>query len=181
MDSDTKLMMKVKNDDEEAFMILFEKYSPRILGYLMRNGASRVEAEEIVQEAFLRVWSERRRFRPTGTFQAWLYTIASHILINERKRWSREITDEQQMLSHPEKSDNDPFYRVSLSQTVGRVKGVLEQMKQEYRMAVLLAAEGLSYQEAARAMGLSVSAYKTVLFRARGLLRSHFAEAGRKE
>lgn len=169
MDEDTKLMMRVKRGDEEAFMNLFKKFSPSVVGFLMRNGAQRDLAEDIAQETFLRVWRERKKFLPFGTFKGWLFKIALNIYINERKKRIKEVHLEEKetgenLYISVEAMEDFPY-------TLRKTVEAFSSLSLEMKTALNLFMEGISYKEGAKAMGVSLSAFKTYIFRARKKLR----------
>lgn len=66
--------------DATAFDALFRRWSPRLLRYLERMVRDRALAEELLQEAFLRVHRARDRYRADARFSTWLYTIATNLV-----------------------------------------------------------------------------------------------------
>src|SRR5258705_13224774 len=79
-------MLAFAAGDEAAFAALFERWSRPLLRYLDRLVREAATAEELVQEAFVRVHRARESYRPEARFSTWLYRIATHLAWNELRR-----------------------------------------------------------------------------------------------
>src|SRR5436309_9645281 len=85
VDSDEALMARVAVGDEPAFRLLAHRYLKRALGLARRMVGNDADAEELVQEALLRVWINAPRWRPAA-FRAWFYRILVNLCLNRRRR-----------------------------------------------------------------------------------------------
>ncbi len=85
--TDDELIEEYLNGDSLAFNELLARYKGMLFGFIY-NTAGRREAEDIFQEAFLRVIKGIKRYKKKGNFKSWLFTIANHIMI-DRARWGR--------------------------------------------------------------------------------------------
>src|SRR5271165_7210632 len=81
-DSDIELMLRVQQDEPGAFADLIELYWPRVFGRFFRQFGDRQEAEDLVQDVFLRLFRNRKRYRPQAKFATWLYHIARNVARN---------------------------------------------------------------------------------------------------
>lgn len=84
--SDEEMMEEIVRGSEPAFAALVTKYQGRIINLVSRLISDRDRAQEIAQETFLRVFVHRERYRPSGKFSTWLYTIAMNLAKNEIRR-----------------------------------------------------------------------------------------------
>ncbi len=84
--SDEELMEEIVRGSEAAFAALVFRYQSRIVNVVSRLINDRDRAQEIAQETFLRVYIHRERYRPSGKFSTWLYTIAMNLAKNEIRR-----------------------------------------------------------------------------------------------
>src|SRR4051812_9076331 len=84
--SDHDLMARIATGDEQAFRLLSQRHAGRALAVARRILANEAVAEEITQEAFLRVWIHAARWRPAARFRTWLYRIVVNLCLNERRR-----------------------------------------------------------------------------------------------
>lgn len=80
--TDSDLVLRLKADSSFAFQLLLDRYSPKLYRFSRSYLKSSVEAEEIVQEVFLKVWKIRRAISPEKPFDAFLFTIARNAILN---------------------------------------------------------------------------------------------------
>ncbi len=178
-------MMRVRNGDRGAFEELVECHQQRVVGTVARMlGSDAADAEDVGQQVFLRVWKSAVRYEPTAKFTTWLYTITRNLVFNElRRRKHRPVTSLDAEMGGGG-TVGDAFGHLEDTQTVAPDAALLEaelqaaiaaavnQLPEAQRMALVLRRyEDLSYEEIAAALDLTVPAVKSLLFRARTLLR----------
>ena len=182
-------MMRVRNGDRTAFADLVECHQQRVVGTVARMlGADAAEAEDIGQQVFLRVWKSAARYEPTAKFTTWLYTITRNLVFNElRRRKHRPVSS-----FDAEPPDNAPggdgtarfedFQSPSPDATLLQaelqqaITDAIAHLPEAQRMAIVLRRyEDLSYEEIGKVLHLTVPAVKSLLFRARALLRERLA------
>lgn len=181
-DPDVRLMLQVRDDDAAAFEELVLRYQNRLLNVLVNLAPNREQAEDLVQEVFLRVYRARKRYEPGAKFSTWLFTIANNVASNARRSQSRRketLVDARAApdtagLDHmaQEKSSLMPSRTADQVERAEMVQRAMLQLGERQRMALLLAKfEEMSYAEIGESMGLSVPAVKSLLSRARANLR----------
>ena len=84
--SDEDLMERVAQGDEPAFRLLSRRYAARALRLARRITGNRADAEEVVQEALLRVWVNAPRWRPLAAFRTWFYRVVLNLCLSRRRR-----------------------------------------------------------------------------------------------
>src|SRR4051812_28400902 len=84
--SDHDLMARTAQGDERAFRMLAQRHTRRALGLARRMLGNEALAEEIVQDALLRVWTNAPRWRPEAAFRTWLYRVVVNLCLNARRR-----------------------------------------------------------------------------------------------
>jgi RNA polymerase sigma-70 factor (ECF subfamily) len=159
--------------DPDAFGQLYERYREAIYLYCYRRLASVDRAEDATAAIFLRAFHARDRFRPASaggtTFRSWLFTIAHNIVID---LWRR---DRQHRFLDPDLPVRDvtqsPEDLAIGADEDRRVRALLARLPERHRAAVELRLAGLSTAETAAALGISVSATKSLQFRAYRTLR----------
>ena len=112
--SDEDLMRRVASrDDDRAFDELYHRYARRVMGFLMRQLNDSEKAADLVQDAFMRLWSSRERYLSGKSFSTWLFSIAYNLLKNEYRRsgYSSEYA-EHVMNSTTEEQDEDVELRL---------------------------------------------------------------------
>lgn len=166
-EEDEALMLATGRGDRAAFSVLVRRHLGRasaIAGRMLGNAA---EAEEVVQEAFLRVWQKAPAWRPDGgaRFATWLARVLANLCIDRRRR-ARSVPLEDA----PEMPDPAPGAEESLVAAERRrhVEAALARLPDRQRAAVILSYyEGLSNAEVAGALDVSVGAVESLLVRAR--------------
>jgi RNA polymerase sigma-70 factor (ECF subfamily) len=163
-------MQRVRDaDDKSAFDTLYRKHAGPLFGYFWRSTSSREASEELVQETFFKIYRLRAGYTARASFKTYLYTVARSVLIN---RWVSDarVRAAAQDGADPEAepSHSDTEADVSSRQIVSRVASAIGSLPERQKSAVLLVRyEGLAYEEAARVLGVSVKAMKSLLNRAR--------------
>jgi len=85
--NDEQLFARVQKGDQTAFEKIYRKYSSRILHYIIRvSGTHSSQAQDILQDVFLKVIEKRRFFMEQTNFSAWIFTIAHNCCLNELRR-----------------------------------------------------------------------------------------------
>jgi RNA polymerase sigma-70 factor (ECF subfamily) len=84
--SDAALMAATRDGDRDAFALLVDRYKERLVAYLGRLTGSPERAEDLAQEAFLRLWQSADRYAEQGRLQGLLYSIAVNLLRSEERR-----------------------------------------------------------------------------------------------
>ncbi|MFO0944550.1 MAG: sigma-70 family RNA polymerase sigma factor [Planctomycetota bacterium] len=181
LDPDARLMVRVCDGDAAAFEEIVDAYRDRLVGILFHMVGNADEAEDLAQEVFLRVYRSRNRYRPTAKFSTWLFTIANNLALNAiRNRKRRKSTDLpgtdsgprplEQMASAP--SGAMPSRIFAKGEMAEIVRAAVSQLSEEQRMAVMLNKfEDMNYRQIAEIMNKSEMAVKSLLSRARGVLR----------
>ena len=190
-DPDVVVMEQVRDGDIDAFQILFTKYSGAIVKFAYRFLGSRDRAEEVAQTAFLQLYRARKRYKPRARFATFLYRIASNLCLNELRRFdysgkiesldTADAADSDSTIPYadrlPDHDSPGPAQRLACREAATEVKRVLKQLPPNQRMALLLRrVDGFSYQEVADSLETSVSAVKSLIFRATATLRRDLAE-----
>ncbi len=176
-------MLQVKDGDAGSFALLLNKYRRPVVSYLHRMVQNQAVAEELAQEAFLRVYRARASYQPSAKFTTWLFRIATHLALNSLRDNKHRLRE----LSVDEAGPGDPPLQLAdgranreeqlIAETRLRaVRQAIAALPQKQRAAVLLHKyEGMDYAQIADALGLTVSAVKSLLFRAYESLRARLS------
>jgi RNA polymerase sigma-70 factor, ECF subfamily len=172
-ESDDVLMVRVGSGDQSAYRELSERHLRAILRYCARMLGDAAEAEDVVQETFLRLWQQAARYQPRGTKPStWLYRIAHNLCIDrirKRKPQDASALDRQS-------SGDRPGALLDRKEVALKVQAALASLPERQRAAlVLMHYEGLSQLEAAEVLGCRVHALESLLQRARRGLREELA------
>jgi RNA polymerase sigma-70 factor (ECF subfamily) len=187
LEPDAQLMLRVRDGDSCSFEILLDKYRRPVVNYLYRMVQNQAIAEELAQEVFLRVYRARGSYEPTAKFTTWLFRITTHLALNslrDRKGEKRQqsldaTTDEHAPMEVADVRQNREQQLVDDAR-LECVRIAIAGLPEKQRAAVLMHKyQELDYSQISGALGCSVSAVKSLLFRAYETLRerlSHLAE-----
>jgi RNA polymerase sigma-70 factor, ECF subfamily len=157
--------------DTKAFDAIVERHGPFALRVARRLVADRSLAEDVVQEAMIRAWTQSRQFNAgRARFTTWLYRIVMNLCIDHRRRKRPQPISEGFDPIDPTAEVSDVIEADDMQITLARALDVLPG-KQRAAMT-LVYDEGLSGAEAARILGLSAKAVERLLARARALIRA---------
>ncbi len=170
-DVDTRLMLAFQEGDPAAFDRLVERCRRRALNIAWHFLQDPEAAEDLAQEAFLRVYQARHTYRPTAQFSTWFTTIVTRLCLNERRRRKPDPVPSED-LEHLLDRRPSPEQAALRAELARQVDAALASLPEKQRLAVILHRyEGLSYQEIAQSMELSLSAVESLLHRAKQQLR----------
>ena len=176
---DGSLVYEYIRGESRAFDVIFHRYRTRLLNFIYRTVGDRERAEDLVQEAFIRVHRHLARFDRTKKFSTWIYTIASNLAKNElRNRGRNPIVLFQTLSADHEDEDrplefedatsrpDDLFRKRHVRQLV---EATVAQLPAHHRQVfVMRELEGRSYEEIADLTQCNLGTVKSRLNRARG-------------
>ena len=181
-DPDADLVRGLKCGDPESFRLLVQLYQNPIYAYVCRLIDDPVEAEDVTQDIFVKVFRKVDGFRERSSFKTWLYRIATRESSNRRRwfsrhRW-REITDSKEpgeqfswaeRLPHPGRS---PFDDAVRREHRDIINDALRRINPRFRQAVVLRdIAGFTYAEISTALDLSLGTVKSRILRGRRALK----------
>ena len=168
-DSDEALMARVARGDERAFRELASRHLPPMLGLARRILGNAADAEDVVQEAMLRVWTHAPRWRPLALFRTWLTRVVVNLCIDRKRRapWveleaAGEIIDPAPHAgAKAERDERDRMVAAGIAQLPARQRAAI----------MLTYGDGMSNSQVAEILDTSVSAVETLLVRGKQNLR----------
>lgn len=175
-DVDADLMARFAAGDDGAFETLLTRRRQWVLNLVYRFVGDREEAEDLAQEAFVRLYRARRRYRPTARFSTFLYRLVTNLCLNETRRRQRRPTVVLEAADEVA-ADDSPAKTATRRELAAQVQTALRRLPDNQRLAmVLFRFEGLSQREVAEAMECSVGAVEALLHRAGRNLRRDLQE-----
>ncbi len=185
LQSDEDLMEMCVEDTELAFKVLVERYKSRILNIITRYIGDRDRAEDLTQEVFMRVFIHRRRYRRSGKFSTWIYTIGVNLAKNEIRRKVRlnkvipvDTVTETNEAGTLQLKDVGPIADAQTqSKNVSQnVRDAIEKLPAKYREVLILRdLQDLSYIEIGEILGIPGGTVRSRINRARLALRDKMA------
>ncbi len=170
--SDEALMVAVSARQQQAFRILVGRHMQRAVRVAQRVVRDSAEADDIGQDAFLRVWSHAASFDPdVARFTTWLYRIVLNLAFDRGRR--RPLMPIEEAID-VRATDPEPVERLIADEERRALEQAMANLSERQRGAIaLFHMEGLSGEESAKAMNLSAKAFESLLARARATLREH--------
>jgi|SRR5882672_908795 len=167
--ADDDLMARAAQGDGRAFQALARRHAGGALRVARRILASDALAEEIVQDAFLRVWVNAPRWRPRARFRTWLYRIVINLCLNAKRR----PADLPLAAAGDPAGPGDAGSALETRERDRQLAAAIDALPARQRAAIVLTyQEGLGNAEVAAVLEASVSAVETLLVRAKRALRT---------
>jgi RNA polymerase sigma-70 factor (ECF subfamily) len=168
-EDDDRLMARVRDGDQQAFMSLVERYQRPLLNFFLRTGALSHEAEDLAQETFLRLYGYRAKYRQESKFVSFLYVLARHAradMLRKSKRTTEVGTDSLESAVDPRRlPDRAAEARLD-------VTAAMAGLSEKLRMVVVLAVfQGLEYQAIAEILEIPLGTVKSRMHLAMRALR----------
>jgi RNA polymerase sigma-70 factor (ECF subfamily) len=170
--TDIELMLQVQKGEMEAFRTLLNRYREPLRRFFAALLADRSEADDCVQETFLRLWLLRDRYEPTGRFSTYLFQIGKHHLLNQRRKFraSPATAQETETLELLPATDMPPEAALMERDRQERIRRAVADLPEHYRLVFILSHEdGLKHAEIACRLQIPV-----------GTVKSRMAEAVRR-
>ncbi|GLV48484.1 putative RNA polymerase sigma E protein [Thermus sp. LT1-2-5] len=177
--SDEALLLLVARGDEEAFRTLFQRYAGSFLALARRMGLDTAAAEDVVQEAMLRVWDKAKEFDPRrGSGRAFLLTLGHHAAVDAIRRLRARP---KPLEPDPEEEEAFDLPGAALDEETHLNRSLLERAlrgltPEERKVIEVLYYQGYTHQEAAQLLGLPLGTLKTWARRALLKLREVLRE-----
>jgi RNA polymerase sigma factor (sigma-70 family) len=165
--SDEQLLALFRQGDEDAFQVIHERYRQRLFAYARQMlGGSRSDAEDAMQDVFLRAYGALRADDRPVTLRAWLYRVAHNRCIDQLRRPLPAAVDLFDLTRGP--SLQDPLEQAERREDLRRLVTDVRRLPEQQRSALLMREmEGLTYKELSEALAVSIPAVKSLLVRAR--------------
>ena len=184
--ADSELVLKAQQGDIHAFDQLVERYHGKIYGLTYNMCSNREDAEDLVQEIFVKAFQALPRFRGKSSFYTWLYRIAVNKTINYRKKRNRKRALSLDAFDQEIKTDDvyhdltskgSPLRNISLSELQIKLNEALQNLSEKHRTVVVLHdMQGVPHEEIAKMVGASVGTIRSRLFYARRQMQTELSE-----
>ncbi len=179
MDRDSILVANTLKGDIDSFSLLVQNYQNRLYSFLLKMTYSREDAEEILQEVFIRAYNYLYKYNSSLSFSSWIYRIAVNTFKTEyKKKKKNDFVDlHGEMPEDLCSIDHCPETVYEMKEHYREIIGLVNSLKGEQKMAFLLKnVQGFSYKEVGEILGISAQAAKMRVQRAREALWIKFEE-----
>jgi RNA polymerase sigma-70 factor (ECF subfamily) len=180
-ENDHALIRQSIQGDLTAFRRLVERYQPYVYSLAFRSLLHRQEAEDIVQDTFIKVWLNLRFFDFRGKFTTWVYRIVVNLSIDRLKSKNR-MADYQSLATENNKdwiNQQDEMKKLEEKDLAEHIKMLSDHLSPKQRLVFILRdLQDLSIEEVCQIMQLSEGSVKTNLYHARNAIRLNLIKAG---
>jgi RNA polymerase sigma-70 factor (ECF subfamily) len=177
VDGDAELLRAIAGGDRAAFDRLSRRHLDRAYGVALRMTGSRADAQDVVQDVFLRLWQRPDAWRPgQAQFSTWLYRVVVNRCLDLKRRPRGTDLESVEEPQDPDANAEDSLLDAERNRALD---GAVNQLPERQRAAIVLTyTAGLRNAEAASAMDISVKAFEALLVRAKRELRDYLAGQG---
>lgn len=175
--SDVACLARLRENQPQAFNELFSLYAPRLCRFAHGYLKSQADAEEVVQDCFLKVWARRHEFDDGIIFKTYLYTCAYHAVLKQLRSqtsWTFEDCQQEMLIT-----EDSPTQQLEYSELEEIYQAALAQLPPKRRQVFVLSRQsGLSYAGIAQELNISVKSVETQMSHALKFLRTYFRAHG---
>lgn len=165
---DRRLAALALDGDDAAFEYLFDRYNEAIRRLFVQRMGGSGDADDLLQETFIKVYINLHRYNPDYTFGQWVYTIARNTFVDFRRRRQEDLPIDERFAAPASPAPTPEESVINLQQRT-QIERYLERLTPRYRRLVVLRFfDGLSYEEIAARLDLPLGTVKTQIHRARG-------------
>lgn len=172
--TDETLIARFQQGDVQAFDVLVRRYKDQLLNYVFRFVGNRTDAEDIVQETFLRVFKNKHYYKEIAKFSTWVYTIAGNLAKTElRRRKRRKIFSVSNFVNDERDYDipdtaRNPEQRVDGSIKDDYIQNAIEKLPSKFKEVILLRdVQGFAYEEISQILSIPLGTVKSRVNRGR--------------
>lgn len=184
--TDRELVARAQKQDVEAYNELVLRYHRKIYALVYNMTSSKEDAEDLVQEVFVKAYSALKNFKGDSSFYTWVYRIAVNRTINfvkrRKKRTGLSLDDVEGGIERDPayvelSSRESPFRDATISELQEKLNIALQKLSEKHRAVVVLHdIQGVPHEEIATLLGVSSGTVRSRLFYARQLLQSELSE-----
>jgi len=168
-DSDEALMARVARGDRWAYQQLARRHLPAMLGLARRILGNAADAEDVAQEALLRVWTHAPRWQPLAAFRTWLTRVVVNLCLDRKRRAPWVALEAAGEIEDP---TPDAGERAEVDERERWLAAAIAELPERQRAAIMLTyGEGMSNAQVADILDTTVSAVETLLVRGKQNLR----------
>ena len=178
MQTEIQLIEQCLQNNKKAQKKLFDSFAPVLLGVCMRYTKDRSEAEDVLQEVFIKIYKSLGQFEDKGSFEGWMKRITvntaiTHYRKNLKHAYQEDITEIREL-----NISNNSYREAEF--THDELLGVIRALPPGYKMVFnLFAVEGYKHKEIAEMMNIDISTSKSQYSRARKLIQQKLEELGK--
>lgn len=178
MEEDLHWVSQVLSGDKQAYAHIIHKYKNPLYATILRMTRNPQDAQDLVQEAFIKIYHQLDKYEQKGSFSSWLYRVAINHCMDEFRKKSYKVKSEEINELHAINS-NHPEIVFLKKEKQRQLERLIATLPEEERLIILLRyVNELSYSEISESLGLSLSSVRNKLHRAKKKMREQVSEEG---
>jgi RNA polymerase sigma-70 factor (ECF subfamily) len=169
-----ELVKRCKANERKAQEMLYKQFASKMLGVCLRYATDRMEAEDMLQNGFIKVFNKIEDYRGEGSFEGWMRRIMVHSSIEYYRKYHKmvQVVDIEDAAGH-----TSVDAQATSTLAANELMALIQQLAPGYRIVFnLYAIEGYSHREIAEITGISEGASKSQLSRARSVLKEQIVK-----
>ena len=172
--TDEELIFRFQNGDEQSYIELVKRYKDRLINFVFRLVNDRDQAEDIIQDTMLKLYTHKHYYKNIAKFSTWIYTIAGNFAKTElRKKKTRKVTNNSQLGPEdrdydPPSNDPNPQKLVESEFINKKIHEAIEKLPKHFKVIIVLRdIEKLPYEEISNIVDVPLGTVKSRINRAR--------------
>jgi RNA polymerase sigma-70 factor (family 1) len=171
--SDNLLVIRIRNNSKEAFKLLYDRYSKKLYYFSLKYLGDNEETEELVQSVFISIWEHRKSLDETMPVKNYIYRSAVNYIYNYIKKKAIRARFVESELQKGELQSNITYDQIVFHDLERLISSIVETLpSQQQKIFQLSRFEGLSHEEIAKNLDLSVRTVENQIFRALKVIRT---------
>jgi len=156
-ENDKQLVIQLKNNEVEAFDLLFRKYSEKLYSFSYSLLKNNEDSKEIIQEAFVRIWEKRKEIDSSKSFKSFLFTISYNLIIDQLRRKLKEREYRDFLARYFESEKFELNTNIDYDTIIEKVRNAVAELPEKRKQIYILSRElGFSHKEIAEKMNIAV-------------------------
>ncbi|WP_310393789.1 RNA polymerase sigma-70 factor [Hymenobacter sp.] len=169
----TELVNRLRKADEAAFRTLYDLYKSKLYWYCLKFTKSEETAEEMVQDVFVKIWEKKETLNPELSINAYLYTLAKHLVLNHQKKTTHATLYAQQTLLRTSEASNQTEVAIEYADYLTLAHQAIAQLPpKRHQIFQMSRQEEMSHEEIASALGISKHTVNVHLVKALKYIRA---------
>lgn len=171
--SDNLLIISIRNGSKDAFKLLYDRYCKKLFYFSLRYLDDKEEAEELVQSVFINIWEHRNSLNETLSVKNYIYRSALNYIYNYLKKKAVHARYVEAELRKSEPQSNQTYNNIFYNDLERSISSIVEKLPLQQRKIFQLSRfDGLSHEEIARTLNLTVRTVENHIYRALKIIKS---------
>lgn len=170
-----ELLSQIREGDVKAFEYIYNNYSARLYGSIIKIVKSATVAEELLQETFQRIWEHRTSIDINRSFKSYVFTIARNLVYDYFNKTSRQKLLERYLQSKEENSVSRFSHQLEEKESERLLENAVHQLPPQRKLVYTLCKiEGRSYEDVSKTLGISVSTISDHIVKATKSIKAYY-------